>query len=258
MVDAVFIDGPAYLGCHLNTRRTNSAKCKWLQLGENIAATFTLIGAGFLLLLTYQGRIAPDGAVDLAMPLGPGRYLVISGGRTDAINPHLMTLTLDRARAFRGQRYAVDIIGIDRFGLRANGISPADPTAYAIYGASVLAPCSGTAELVIDGVADMPIPQMDRTNMTDNSIMLDCNGSNVSLAHLAHLAPGSIAVHQGQAIAAGTQVGFVCNTGNTGEPHLHIHVQKALPSDDSVFGDPVWFTINGQFLVRNDIFVVLE
>jgi len=234
-------------------RRTRPANHAWLRHAEGLAAGAALIASGLLLFPAIQGRAVPDGAIDLAMPLGPGRYLVTSGGSTEMINAHLFTLTLERARAFRGQSYAVDIIGIDRFGLRASGISPVDPTSYMIYGTPVLAPCTGSVALKIDGVADTPVPQMDRTNMTGNSIVLAC-GDNYVL--LAHLAPGSIAVNNGQVVEVGTQIGSVGNSGNTGEPHLHIHVQNALPTDDPFSSDPVWFTLGERFLVRNVNFVV--
>ena len=245
--------GLLIIGVAYRYRRTQPAKRRWIKYFEQIAAILVLIGAVALLIPACQGRSMPDGAVDLAMPLGPGRYLVTSGGTTEAINAHLFTLTAERARDFRGQSYAVDIIGINQFGLRADGMWPVDPQAYQIYGASVLAPCSGTVALVIDGVADMPVPQMDRDNMTGNSVMLDCDGDVVLLAHLA---PRSIAVAQGQPIQAGTQIGLVGNSGNTGEPHLHIHVQNALPEETPISAEPLWFTLDGQFLVRNDRFDV--
>ncbi|MFN3972814.1 MAG: M23 family metallopeptidase [Gemmobacter sp.] len=241
------------LGTAFRFRRTKLAHRVWLRQAERAFAGAALIAIGLLLVPAITGRAVPDGAIDLAMPLGPGRYLVTSGGTTETINAHLFTLTLERARAFRGQSYAVDIIGIDRLGLRANGISPVDPTAYVIYGTPVLAPCAGTVALVTDGVADMPVPQMDRANMTGNSIVLACDSAFVLLAHLA---PGSIAVQDAQAVEVGTQIGSVGNSGNTGEPHLHMHVQAAMPTDAPFSGDPVWFTIGGRFLLRNDRFLV--
>jgi hypothetical protein len=241
------------IGAVYRFRRIRPAQRLWIRRLEQAAGALALFAAVALIHPAYQGRSAPDGAVDLAMPLGPGRYLVMNGGTTEAINAHLFTLTAERARAFRGQSYAIDIIGINEFGLRADAISPVDPQAYLIYGTPVLAPCTGIAVLVIDGIADMPVPQMDRDNMTGNSVTLDCNGNVVLLAHLA---PDSIAVAKGQSVQLGTQIGLVGNSGNTGEPHLHIHVQSALPQGNPFSTEPRWFTLNGLFLVRNDSFVV--
>lgn len=243
------------LGAAYRFRRTKPPHSAWIRYFEGVTAGALLIGAALVLGPVFQARTTPDGAIDLAMPLGPGRYLVTSGGTNETINAHLFTLTAERARAFRGQSYAVDIIGVDGLGLRANGISPVDPSAYRIYGTAVLAPCAGTVVLAIDGLADMPVPQMDRANMTGNSVMLDCGGYVVLLAHLA---PNSIRVTQDQMIETGTQIGAVGNSGNTGEPHLHIHVQESFSMDDPVSANPMWFTLEGRFLVRNDPFAVVD
>lgn len=115
------------IGALYRFRRTRPAQRPWIRWLEQATASLALIGAVALFLPAYQGRSSPDDAVDLAMPLGLGRYLVLSGGTTEAINAHSFTLTAEHARAYRGQSYAIDIIGINKFGLRAGGISPVDP-----------------------------------------------------------------------------------------------------------------------------------
>ncbi len=235
-------------------RRTAKGRRRW-RIVEPVVALAVGVGASLALLPVFEGRETPADAIDLAMPLGPGRYLVTSGGAAPVINAHMQLLSIQRARPYRGQGYAVDIIGIDWLGRRTTGISPADPTAYFIYGTPVLAPCNGTVALVTTGVADMPVPQMDRENMTGNSVMLACGSHHVLLAHLA---PGSVQVAQGDIVETGTQIGRVGNTGNTGEPHLHIHVQQGMPVDAPISGTPQWFTLNGAFYARNDRFVIRE
>lgn len=247
--------GLAVLGALWRLGRTKGGGRVRLRWIENGLAVGVLILAGILIWPAYAGRTLPANAIDLAMPLGPGRYLVTSGGTTEAINAHLIPLPSARAAEFRGQSYAVDIIGIDRLGRRAKGISPVDPKAYVIYGTPVLAPCDGTIVQVIDGVSDMPVPQMDRANMTGNSVVLECEGLFVLLAHLA---PKSITVQEGAIVGASALVGMVGNTGNSGEPHLHIHVQKGSPPDAPLSGDPVWFTLDGVFYIRNDRFTVTD
>jgi hypothetical protein len=241
------------LGTVFRWRRGTAKGRGWWRITEPVAALIVGVGAGFSLLPVYEGRNAPTLAIDLAMPLGPGRYLVTSGGSTPVINAHMQLLSVARAAPYRGQGYALDIIAVDWMGRRTKGISPTDPTGYAIYGTPVLAPCDGTVALVTTGVADMPVPQMDRANMTGNSVMLACGDYRVLLAHLA---PGSITVAQGDSVTTGSQLGRVGNTGNTGEPHLHIHVQQGMPADAPIGGEPVWFTIDGAFYVRNSRFVV--
>ena len=241
------------LGARLRWQRGTKQARVWLRIAEPLLASLVLIAAGFLLAPAYAGRAVPADAIDLAMPLGPGRYLVTNGGTTQAVNAHLIALPAAHAASFRGQSYALDLIGIDRLGLHANGISPVDPTAYMIYGTPELVPCDGQIAQVIDGVADMPVPQMDRANMTGNSVMLACDDYVVALAHLA---PGSISVTQGQEVRTGTPLGAVGNIGNSGAPHLHIHVQSGLPADDPLSAAPLWFTLEGAFYVRNNRFEV--
>lgn len=212
-----------------------------------------IIGAILLVLPAYHGRTVPDVAIDLAMPLGPGRYLVINGGATPAINAHFYTLDQESAADFRGQSYAIDIIGNNRVGLRAPGISPADPTKYIIYGHDVLAPCAGTVLATVDGVPDNDVPEMNRNSMTGNSVILDCDGLAVVLAHFI---PGSINVSEADQIVSRQQIAFVGNSGNSGEPHLHMHVQTIGSPETPIAGEPLWLTINGHFPVRNSRFVV--
>lgn len=138
---------------------------------------------------------------------------------------HFFTLDRPGAAVFRVQSYAVDIIGITAAGLRMTGISPADPSLYEIYGADVLAPCNGTVVQTIDGIPDNPVPQMNRDVLTGNSVEI------------------------------GQKIAEVGNLGNFGEPHLHVHVQEIAPRDRPKSGEPLWFTIEGSFFVRNDRFM---
>lgn len=190
-----------------------------------------MAGATALVIPALKGRVSPDIAIDLAMPLGPGRYMVISGGASLAINAHLDTLTRESAAAYRGQSYAVDIIGIDSIGLRASGISSDDPAQYTIYGRAVLASCSGMVLAAVDGIRDNQVPNVNRATMTGNSIILDRNELAVVLAYFK---PNSILVFEGDRVTVGQPISQVGNSGNSGEPHLHIHVQSMAPPDTPI------------------------
>lgn len=222
---------------------------KVAEAGVSLAG---IAGIATLMLPAVQGRTPPDVATDLSMPVGPGRYLVISGGAAPQINSHFFTLDRPGAAVFRGQSYAVDIIGITAAGLRTTGISPADPSLYEIYGADVLAPCNGTVVQTIDGIPDNPVPQMNRDVLTGNSVVLDCEGLAVVLAHFI---PQSLTVAEGDSVEIGQKLAEVGNSGNSGEPHLHVHVQEIAPRDRPISGEPLWFTIEGSFFVRNDRFM---
>ncbi len=75
---------------------------------------------------------------------------------------------------------------------------------------------------------------------------------------LAHLKKGSITVKQGDIVTTNTLLGQVGNTGNTSEPHLHIHVEKGGETITILNGTAVPFTINKQYLVRGDIIKLEE
>jgi hypothetical protein len=233
--------------------RKNPQHAPWRRWGERIIAAAAAVIMLALLGSAFAGRVTPQGAIDLAMPLAPGRYLIVSGGNAPGINAHLRTLHDERFRAARGQSFAVDIIGVDALGFRAHGVMPKDPRKYRIYGAAILAPCSGTIVGVTDDLPDMAVPQRDRVHLAGNHVLLDCGGYIVVLAHMAK---GSVVVGEGDAIGVGSPIGSVGNSGNTDESHLHIHVQRSISHPSPLGGEPLWFTVGGRFLTRNDILVI--
>ena len=202
--------------------------------------------------IALAGRAPPPGVVvALATPLKGGTYLVVNGGGNLSVNAHLMTLDASMARfqAFRGQSYGVDIVKLNRWGLRANGLLPPQPSAYGIYGEQVYVPCTGQVIAALDGVPDMQVPQMDRQHMAGNHVLLRCKNADVLLGHFK---TGSVKVATGQQLTVGQPIANVGNSGNTGEPHLHIHAQRAGTAAQPLSGDPLPVRFNGRFLVRND------
>jgi Peptidase family M23 len=201
------------------------------------------------------GRVPQDGAaVELAFALKGGTFLAVNGGSNITVNPHLMTLdpSMVRLHAYRGQSYGVDIVKLDRWGLRAAGLQPRELSAYNIYGVAVYAPCTGMVLTALDGLPDMPVPQMDREHMAGNHVLLRCKNADVLLGHLK---PGSVGVAAGNQVAVGDRIASVGNTGNTGEPHLHIHAQRPGTVKEPLSGDPMPMRFDGRFLVRNDLVV---
>ncbi len=60
---------------------------------------------------------------------------------------------------------------------------------------------------------------------------------------MAHLQPGSVAVSEGQAVQPGDLIGLTGNSGNSSEPHVHIHLQTGPDMFDSAtVGLPMTFT----------------
>ena len=210
--------------------------------------------AAYQSALALSGRVPPARAmVDLHFPLERGTYLVVNGGYHASVNAHMNTLdpAVARFAAWRGQSYGVDLVKINAVGLRASGLQPPEPGAYLIYGMRVLAPCHGDVVTAVEGLPDMQIPQADRANMAGNHVMLRCGGADVLLGHLQ---PGSLKVQVGHRVRAGDWIGMVGNSGNTGEPHLHIHAQLPATADEPIAGEPLPISFGGRQLIRNDRF----
>ncbi|MCR8723721.1 peptidoglycan DD-metalloendopeptidase family protein [Frigidibacter sp. ROC022] len=197
-------------------------------------------------------RLPPVEVVDIANPFGPGRYLVGHGGSNLLVNGHVKTLdaAVARFKPWRGQSYAVDFFGLGPWGLRARGWRPADPAAYAIFGAMVRAPCAGTVVAAENGMPDYDVPQMDEVNRLGNHVILRCGDVEIVLAHLRQ---GSLSAGPGDRVAVGTPLGEAGNSGASTEPHLHIHAQRpAAEGEPPISGEPLGLRIAGRFLVRGD------
>lgn len=211
--------------------------------------------AGMALLLgavsgqALLGRRPPPGPpVVLSFPLEGGPFLVASGGSNSLVNPHLATLAPDFA-PYRGQSYAVDLVGIGRWGSRRRGFAPTDPAEYAIFGTAVLSPCDGVVLRSFDGVSDNPVPVRSRNPIEGNHVVMECGGRWILLAHLRS---GSVTVEVGDAVTIGTPIGQVGNSGQSDEPHLHIHAQTSGTDLEPISGEPLPLRFEGlPWPVRN-------
>ena len=245
----------AIIAWHGGTGRFGSADI-WTAPWPTTAALVLLAGLGaysaYLSAQALAGRRLPErDTVNIAAPFAEGIYIVAHGGSTATVNPHLKTLdtSVARFRPWRGQSLAVDIIRITPAGLRTDGWNPVDPARYETFGTPLLAPCAGTVAVAVDGIPDMPVPEMDREHMAGNFVMIDCGGFAIALAHLRQ---DSVQVRRGDRVRAGDPIGEMGNSGNSSEPHLHIHAQRGIPEDAAFGGEPLGLTVDGRFLVRND------
>jgi hypothetical protein len=206
----------------------------------------------FIAVAVYAatGRRSFEGtAVDLTFPLAQGTYLVANGGSNRLVNPHLATLTLQRARPYRGQSYAVDLVKVGSWGSRDGRLSPDAPDGFAIFGDTLRAPCSGRVIRRTDGQPDLLDPGEQPLTLEGNHVILDCGGTWIVLAHMRR---GSVQVTEGDGVSPGQVLGLVGNSGNSDEPHLHIHAQTPGSAEAPLDGDPIAVTFDNRFLVRND------
>jgi hypothetical protein len=194
-------------------------------------------------------RPPSDHVVDLDFPLTHGHFVIANGGSKSLTNAHLQTLTAERFRNYRGQSFGVDIVALNGLGMRASSFAAGDPRTYVIFGQPIHAPCSGRVLRSEDGHPDMAPPQPDREHMAGNFVFIDCDGTHVLLGHLQQ---GTLRVLPGASVTLGDVLGQVGNSGNSNEPHLHIHAQRPAGSDQFLSGDPLPLRLNGRFLTRND------
>ena len=189
--------------------------------------------------------------INLAFPLQQGTYYVVHGGSNALLNPHLKTLTpIRRYLPWRGQSYGIDLVKINHWGLRADGVQPTDPERYEIFGDRVISPCAGKVVYTENDRPDMlvPVTDPDRNQLAGNHVLLECRGIELLLAHLQH---GSVAVKAGDEVAVGDYLGLVGNSGNSTEPHLHISAQLRTPAQPLIGGEPVVIFFDSKYLVRN-------
>lgn len=201
--------------------------------------TTTASLALFSLALAYvlAGLLHRDSPRNLAFPIADGRFVVAHGGGIGLLNHH---------SGHRAQHHALDIGAVNPAGFRAGGVLPGDPTGYAVFGKTVTSPCDGRVVSVMDGLPDQRPPMTDRAHAAGNHVVLACNGLRVELAHFRR---GSIAVAAGDRVAAGQPLGQVGNSGNSTEPHLHIHAV------DPRTGAGVQIAFDGIIPTRNAVFV---
>ncbi|MCC5984441.1 MAG: M23 family metallopeptidase [Rhodobacteraceae bacterium] len=222
---------------------------RWRRRSEYALSTTLLALVLLALPGVISGRQVPPDAVDIAFPLEPGRYLVINGGHHPLLNAHFMTLDDPALADYRGQSFAVDLIGIDRIGWRATTpLGTEDPADYLIFGQRVLAPCDGTVIHAVGDRPDLPVPELDTVDRGGNELMIDCGAVHV---YLAHLRQGSLRVDVGDTVTTGATLAEVGNSGHSGEPHLHIHVQRGTDPEAPLRGEPLPVTFDGVFPVKN-------
>jgi Peptidase family M23 len=220
-----------------------------------------LSASAFAALSLYsanEARIAiaalqvPDGRViDLASPFGPGTYLVANGGSGPSTNAHasLLDQSIAQHKPYWGTALGVDLVAINSWGFRADGLLPADPGRYVIFGRPVIAPCAGEIIAAVDGLPDMEVPRVDVSHLAGNYVILRCSDVEVLLGHFQR---GTVRARVGDTLNVGDSIAQVGNSGNTSEPHLHINAMLPGSAGAPFSGAPIPILINGRYPVRND------
>ena len=156
-----------------------------------------------------------------------------------------------------GQQYALDIIKVGPSGFRVKQgfIASPKPTnieAYEMFENTVYSPCDGVVVDQENKLPDQPIGGSDKISTGGNGIVLQCGNYNV---HLHHMKQGSVLVNLDDEVKAGQKIGEIGNSGNTLEPHLHLHAETVIKDGDaSVHGSSVHMKFGEKFMARGDCF----
>lgn len=122
-------------------------------------------------------------------------------------------------------------------------------TDYYCYGDKLISPSNGEVIKAYDSDPEMPIGALGGgSSPFGNHIIMKVASSE--FLYLCHLQPNSILVKKGDIVTQGQELGLIGNSGNTSEPHLHMHLQS-----DSDYGEgiPMYFSniyVNDEFVEK--------
>jgi hypothetical protein len=169
-----------------------------------------IVLSGFLVV--QLGRIAlvpPTAAVVLDSPVH-GDWFVASGGRSALTNHHYAT--------YPAESHAIDLV---QLGANQQTHAGQSLSSYAGFGEAVYAPADGEIIDVRNSSPDEPIGQKGGLA---NQLVLDIGNDRYVV--MAHLKQYSVRVHVGDRVRRGQPLAQVGNSGESDEPHLHMHVQN--------------------------------
>ena len=153
-----------------------------------------------------------------------GDWFISWGGENPKDNHHIGSPPQDRA---------VDIRKIIEGS--GNQTSIGDPTeneSYGCWAQPIFSPIDGIVAVAVDGVPDNIPGELNRPSAMGNFMMLRSPEGFVVV--LAHFKQGSVAKKAGEKVQAGDFLALCGNSGNSTEPHLHMHAQSGISMAQSV------------------------
>lgn len=175
-------------------------------------------------------KMPPVTTIAIGTPFKDGTWLVAGGPAPASL--HRTTVPPVAGPIYLAQRFAIDWISVDSNGraFKGNGLANSD---YDCYNKDLIAVADGT---VVATKGDLPenIPgkslavKITKETVGGNYVVLQM--TNGLYVFYAHIIPGTIKVKVGDKVKKGDVLGSLGNSGNSGAPHLHLHVSnKADP-----------------------------
>ncbi len=224
-------------------KRLTFIKATWK---DHLGIGFNLL---FLTILSFglwkvvEGKQKPENTIDLSFPLRGASYYIAQGGGEQIINHH---------HSVSAQRYALDITKLTPTGLRTKKLFPQKLTDFPIFDQPLYSPCSGEIVEAVDQYNDHTPPLKDSEHLLGNYLAIQKKDSNIILI-LAHLKRDSVTKRKGDQVYMGEEIAHVGNSGNTTEPHLHIHATSSQSTDFLVEGEGIPLSFSQRYLSRNDL-----
>jgi hypothetical protein len=196
---------------------------------------------------------ATDGPVVLGSPVAAGTWYMSEGCCADDTH-HRRGLAPVNGSLLVPQRFAIDFYKLDDQHRSWVG----DPTtleSYLAYRQPILAASAGTVVAALDGFRnnpDLPRPPTPPaiTETVGNHVIVKIADGVYVL--YGHMDPGSVAVHVGDKVTRGQQIGLIGTSGNSTTPHLHFQILTTptyFPADSTPWAFDS-FTLLGRVTER--------
>ena len=204
--------------CVLGRARGDGRPGRLPSPAHSVAANVLVaLGSVFLVVQLVGTCSAPRDAVSIGLPFTE-QWQVVSGGRSALVNNHwtlgVQRDAIDFVQLVDGKTYRGDRSRLENFH---------------IFGQPLLAVADGRVTAAVDAHPDLPVGGTTWQNMAGNHVVLDIGGGHYVL--YGHLQQGSLRVQVGDQVRRGQVLGQVGDSGNSGEPHLHIQVQNTPTFD---------------------------
>lgn len=193
--------------------KRRAGRLLWLTAGVGLLSLIPLI-VWFVPVAFPASLERTTPAATVRLP-ADGPLLVAWGGDSIATNHHAAT---------PDQRWAYDLL-VEPYLTGSEELA-----SYGCYGVPVVAPADGLVTQAHDGEPD-EVPGAASNNLTaptGNYVVIQLESGTYLV--IAHLKPGTVSVAAGEQVQEGQVIGQCGNSGNTSEPHIHIHHQRQDPA----------------------------